>query len=50
MKKLQNRWSSVYGFNDGSDAMSALSQMGLEPIGMELLSDFYNLPRVNTLF
>ena len=50
VKNLQNRWSSVYGFNDGSDAMSALSQMGLEPIGMELLSDFYNLPRVNTLF
>ena len=45
VKNLQNHWSDVYGFNDGSDAMAELSQMGLERIGMEELNDFYGLPR-----
>ena len=45
VKNLQNRWSRVYGFDDGSDAMAELAQMGLELIGMEDLSDFYNLPK-----
>ena len=45
VKNLQNRWSNVYGFRDGSDAMSELSQMGLELIGMNDLADFYDLPK-----
>ena len=45
VKNLQNRWSEVYGFDDGSDAMRSLAQMGLEQIGLEALSDFYNLPK-----
>lgn len=42
-KNLQNRWSPVYGFDDGSDAMAELSQMGMERIKLDALSDFYNL-------
>lgn len=49
VKNLQNRWSDVYGFDDGSDAMTELSQMGLELIGMEDLADFYDLPKTNSL-
>ena len=45
VKNLQHRWSDVYGFDDGSDAMAELSQMGLELIGMDELSDFYDLPK-----
>ena len=45
VKNLQNRWSEVYGFDDGSDAMAELAQMGLIPIRMEELTDFYNLPQ-----
>ena len=48
-KNLHNRWSGVYGYDDGSDAMGALSQMGLELIGMEYLNDFYALPKEYTL-
>lgn len=44
VKNLQNRWSDVYGFNDGSEAMAELSQMGMEPIGLDDLKDFYSLP------
>ena len=45
VKNLQNRWSMAYGFRDGSDAMRELSQRGLELIGMEDLTDFYDLPK-----
>ena len=45
VKNLQNGWSPVYGFDDGSDAMTELSQMGLERIRMQQLSDFYELPQ-----
>lgn len=44
-KNLQKRWSPVYGFDDGSDAMAELSQMGMERIKLDALSDFYNLPQ-----
>lgn len=49
VKNLQNRWSDVYGFDDGSDAMEELSRMGMELIGMDSLSDFYNLPSTHAL-
>ena len=45
IKNLQNRWSDVYGFDDGSNAMTELAQMGLELIGMNDLADFYELPK-----
>ena len=45
VKNLQNGWSRVYGFRDGSDAMTELSQMGMELIGMDQLADFYDLPQ-----
>ena len=49
VKNLQNRWSDVYGFYDGSDAMNELSQMGMELIGPEQLRDFYDLPKTGSL-
>lgn len=45
VKNLQNRWSDVYGFDDGSEAMGELAQMGMELIGMDHLEDFYGLPK-----
>ena len=45
VKNLQNQWSDVYGFRDGSEAMAELSQMGLRMIGMADLEDFYDLPK-----
>ena len=44
VKNLRSGWSDVYGFNDGSEAMTLLEQMGLEPISMKDLTDFYSLP------
>ena len=44
VKNLQKNWSPVYGFDDGSPAMTELSQLGLERIGMEELASFYDLP------
>ena len=46
VKNLRNGWSPVYGFEDGSDAMLELGQMGLERIDLDALSDFYNLPQL----
>lgn len=50
VKNLRNRWSDVYGFDDGSDAMTELAQMGLEPIRSEDLKNFYELPKSSYLF
>ena len=50
VKNLQNRWSDLYGFDDGSDAMTELSHMGLTLIGMEDLKTFYDLPKADRLF
>ena len=50
VKNLQNRWSDVFGFEDGSDAMAELSQMGLMLVGMEDLKTFYDLPKADYLF
>lgn len=50
VKNLQNRWSDVYGFDDGSDTMAELSQMGLNLIGMDDLKAFYDLPKTDRLF
>lgn len=45
VKNLTRGWSDVFGFRDGSEAMTELSQMGMELIGMEDLSDFYELQK-----
>lgn len=50
VKNLQNRWSNVYGFVDGSEAMNALAQMGATLIDTSDLNAFYDLPTDNTLF
>ena len=45
VKNLRSRWSDVYGFNDSSEAMKLLGQMGAALIGMDDLASFYDLPR-----
>lgn len=44
VKNLQNHWSNVYGFNDGSEGMNLLGDMGVSLIGMDDLKSFYDLP------
>ena len=44
VKNMQHNWSPVYGFDDGSEAMDELAQMGLMEILPEQLKDFYDLP------
>lgn len=45
VKNLRNRWSDVYCFRDGSEAMTLLEQMGANFIGMNDLASFYDLPQ-----
>ena len=45
VKNLRSRWSDVYGFNDSSEAMKLLGQMGAALIGMDDLASFYDLPK-----
>ena len=45
VKNLRNRWSDVYGFRDGSEAMTLLEQMGANLIGMNELESFYDLQK-----
>ena len=50
VRDLRFGWSPVYCYNDGSEAMQSLGQMGAELITMEQLGDFENLPRRKSLF
>ena len=50
VRNLRFGWSPVYCYNDGSEAMQSLGQMGAELITMEQLGDFENLPRRKSLF
>lgn len=43
-KNLRNRWSDVYCFRDGSEAMEEFAQMGANLIGTDDLKSFYDLP------
>ena len=45
VRNLQNGWSYVYAFRDGSEAMLQLEQMGASLIGMDDLVSFYDLPK-----
>lgn len=44
VKNLRFRWSSVYCFDDGSEGMEQLCQMGASPIGFKDLESYYDLP------
>ena len=45
VKNLRNRWSDVYCFHDGSEAMRLLEQMGANPVDMDALASFYDLQK-----
>ena len=44
VKNLRCGWSPLYVFDDGSESMALLSEMGAERIGFEDLKDLRNLP------
>lgn len=44
VKNLRFGWSDVYGYNDGSEAMNLLGDMGAALIEMDDLKSFYDLP------
>ena len=48
VRNLQQRYSSVFCFRDGSAAMAELEQMGAQPIGIEDLADLENLHAAQT--
>lgn len=43
VKNLRFGWSPVFCFDDGSEAMTLLGQMGANPIGMRDLASIYDL-------
>jgi predicted Rossmann fold nucleotide-binding protein DprA/Smf involved in DNA uptake len=43
VKNLRGSWSDVYCFDDGTEAMTLLGQMGANLIGLKDLSSFYDL-------
>ncbi len=43
VKNLRHGWSPVFCYDDGSEAMTQLEQMGANPIGMQELSSIYDL-------
>lgn len=45
VKNLRSGWSAVYAYNDGSEAMKLLEQMGANLIGIDDLVSFYDLPK-----
>ena len=44
VKNLRFGWSNVYCYDDGSEGMKLLGDMGAQLIGMESLDSFYSLP------
>lgn len=51
VKNLRFHWSEVYGYDDGSEAMGLLGDMGVNLIGLEDLRDLYELrPGEENLF
>lgn len=45
IKNLRGGWSEVFCFDDGSEAMALLEQMGANLIGMDDLASIYDLPK-----
>lgn len=51
VKNLRAHWSDVFCFNDGSEGMALLEEMGAVLIGLDALDSFYELPeREQNLF
>lgn len=50
VKNLKNDWSPVFCFEDGSEAVSQLTQMGARPIKIEQLADLTALKADANLF
>ena len=50
VKNLRFGWSPVFGFDDGSEAMDLLFQMGVTPVTMEELNSIYDLSQNQTNF
>lgn len=46
VKNLRFGYSPVYCYDDGSEAVARLEQMGAVAVGMEALEDFFSLPPV----
>lgn len=50
VKNLRFGWSPVFGYEDGSEAMDLLFQMGTTPVRMEQLNSIYDLSQNQTSF
>ena len=50
VKNLRFGWSPVLGYEDGSEAMDLLFQMGTTPVRMEQLNSIYDLSQNQTSF
>ena len=50
VKNLRFGWSPVFGYEDGSEAMDLLFQMGATPVRMEQLNSIYDLSQNQTSF
>ena len=50
VKNLRCGWSPVFGFNDGSEAMTHLGQLGANLIGWEHLQSIYDLQSASDNF
>ena len=50
VKNLRFGWSPVFGYEDGSEAMDLLFQMGTAPVRMEQLNSIYDLSQNQTSF
>ena len=50
VKNLRFGWSPVFGYEDGSETMALLFQMGATPVRMEQLNSIYDLSQNQTSF
>lgn len=50
VKNLRFGWSPVFGYDDSSEAMELLVQMGATPVTMEELNSIYDLSQIQTNF
>ena len=50
VKNLRFGWSPVFAYDDGSQAMRLLFQMGAVPVGMEELNSIYDLSQDQSNF
>jgi hypothetical protein len=50
VKNLRFGWSPVFGFDDGSEAITLLGQMGANLIRLEQLQSIYDLQNASDNF